>query len=100
MREPLYMKRFSEWESATNRDNERQVRIMGPTFSGSVSSLQLTLGQWWKDNRMVYPGLRFKVISGSASRSSSKMYLRNPPWNKTKGGPFIEFHATVVPEEL
>jgi hypothetical protein len=94
-----YMKRFSEWGSATNRDNERQVRIMGPTFSGSVSSLRLTLEQWWKDNRMVYPGLPFKVISGSASRLSNKMYLQNPPWNKAKGGPLIEFHATVVPEE-
>ena len=80
-----------------NADNKsgREIRLMGPTFSGSEDSLELTLASWLESyfekegNRPV-----FSVISGSATAISQCRFCTRL---KTPGQPM--FHSTNLPTQ-
>src|SRR5262249_49371017 len=82
------------------------VRIVGPYFSGSQTSLQFVVGDWWTLADSIYstrdplPVYRFSIITGNATavrKSEFFSYESNkqafPSWRD--GG--IEFSATVIP---
>jgi len=83
------------------------VRVIGPYFSGSQTSLQFVIGDWWSrsDSQSIYaldshPPYRFKLISGNATairRSEFFSYESNkdafPSWRQDG----VEFSATVIP---
>jgi hypothetical protein len=83
------------------------VRVVGPYFSGSQTSLQFVLGDWWtrSDSGSIYaidyhPPYRFQVITGSATairKSEFFSYESNkenfPSWRQDG----VEFSSTVIP---
>ena len=82
------------------------VRVVGPYFSGSQTSLQFVVGDWWKQGDTLYaissdhPPYRFQVITGNATavrKSEFFSYESNkenfPAWRD--GG--IQFTSTVIP---
>jgi hypothetical protein len=88
-------------------DVDKPIRLIGPYFSGSQTSLQFVAGDWWKLSNNFYatfdkkfPPYRFQAISGNASAIRKKEFfsaeankLIFPEW--LEGG--FEFSATVVP---
>jgi hypothetical protein len=85
----------------------RPVRVLGPYFSGSQTSLQFVIGDWWTraDSTSIYaidshPAYRFQIITGNATavrKSEFFGYDANketfPSWRKDG----VSFSATVVP---
>lgn len=83
------------------------VRVVGPYFSGSQTSLQFVMGDWWKRAGSTsiyavdsYPAYRFQLISGSASairKNEFFSYEANkenfPSWRQDG----VQFSATVIP---
>lgn len=83
------------------------VRVIGPYFSGSQTSLQFVIGDWWAraDSTSIYeletyPIYKFNVITGNATavrKSEFFTYESNkqffPSWRQ--GG--VEFSSTVIP---
>jgi len=83
------------------------VRVVGPYFSGSQTSLQFVVGDWWtrSDSTSIYavdahPSYRFHVITGSATairKSEFFSYEANkenfPSWRQDG----VEFSSTVIP---
>ena len=75
--------------SAKASPSSRDIRIMGPTFSGSASSLEFVLRDWIgarKQQHMLVP--RVTIISGSADAIDKRHFL---------SGLDASFHATMVP---
>ncbi|HMV46655.1 MAG TPA: hypothetical protein PLD20_13535 [Blastocatellia bacterium] len=72
-----------------------QVRVLGPTFSGSATSLALALKSWFeqpaaKPHRVS----KAKVITGTATA------IAKPEFIETAGGESrVEFFATIMSEE-
>lgn len=69
----------------------RPVRVLGPTFSGSVESLRLTFGRLLASPG---PAPRFQVISGSATAENLEDFF-----DRTSGQA-VSFGRTVVPDDL
>ena len=55
-------------------DRAAEIRILGPTFSGSTRSLAVALKEW-RDERG-YPAPAFKIVSGTATSPSNPGVLR------------------------
>jgi hypothetical protein len=75
--------------SAKASPSQQEIRIMGPTFSGSASSLEFGLRDWIgarKLQSMLVP--RITIISGSASAIDKTHFL---------SGLDASFYATMVP---
>jgi hypothetical protein len=72
----------------------REIRIMGPTFSGSADSLELALQNWREESFDKHRQPIFSVISGSATSISQCQFCErlNVP-----GQP--QFHSTVIPSQ-
>lgn len=66
------------------------VRVLGPTFSGSVESLRLSL----LGLLGAAPGLRFQVTSGSATAENLETVF------DSNFGDAVEFRRTVVSDDL
>jgi hypothetical protein len=66
------------------------VRIMGPSFSGSAVSLRFALDRWG-ESRGSIPGLRFQIISGTATAIESA-------WLSQAAQGRATFQATVPPD--
>jgi hypothetical protein len=66
-----------------------EVRLVGPHSSGSAVSLKIAIDEWHKQNA----GLRFRIISGSATSPANKAILEDE-----KG--LIDFRATVIPDNI
>jgi hypothetical protein len=74
--------------SAKASPSSQEIRIMGPTFSGSASSLEFILRDWTgarKQQNMPMP--RITIISGSADAIDKRNFL---------SGLDASFHATTV----
>ncbi len=84
----------------------KPVRLIGPYFSGSQTSLQFVLGDWWKlgdslfSDRVEHPRYRFHIITGSATAVRKKEFfsyeankLNFPSWRPDG----VEFSSTVIP---
>lgn len=82
------------------------VRLIGPFFSGSQTSLQFVIGDWWGLGNSIYsdqslhPTYRFKIITGNATairKNEFFSYEANkdnfPAWRQDG----IEFSSTVIP---
>jgi hypothetical protein len=66
-----------------------EIRIMGPTFSGSASSLEFGLRDWSGTRKQQHmPVARITIISGSADAIDKTHFL---------SGLDASFHATMVP---
>ncbi|HET9532664.1 MAG TPA: hypothetical protein VFQ92_20085, partial [Blastocatellia bacterium] len=72
----------------------RKIRLLGPTFSGSVKSLKSIIDVWWKENASKQTAVEFRIISGSASNVANKAELEREVDKKR----FVEFQATVIPD--
>jgi hypothetical protein len=88
---------------------EVPVRINGPYFSGSQTSLQFVIGDWWThaDSTSIYaaledsyPVFKFQIITGNATavrKNEFFSYEANkqtfPSWRE--GG--VDFSSTVIP---
>jgi hypothetical protein len=89
---------------------DREVRIVGPTFSGSASSLRFALRDWTPSNAARSPC--FTVVSGNATSQTAKRLLETCDAMSTKvscteacAGKdpdelYVHFHATTVPDDL
>jgi hypothetical protein len=69
------------------------VKVMGPSFSGSVVSMKFALSAWLADPKNAS---QVKIISGSATavdRHELKKYFSGY-------GETVEYEATVIPDEL
>ena len=83
------------------------LRVLGPYFSGSQTSLQFVIGDWWtrSDNDSVYavephPPYRFQIITGNATavrKNEFFSYESNkenfPSWRPDG----VTFSSTVIP---
>lgn len=82
------------------------VRVIGPYFSGSQTSLQFVIGDWWKLGDSFYsdhnrhPAYQFRLITGSASairKNEFFSYDANkdnfPSWRQDG----VQFSSTVIP---
>jgi hypothetical protein len=74
-------------QSATTASD--RIRILGPSFSGSASSLRAALDQWSAAQSARAP--TFEIISGSATAPATATELRAPN---------TDFSATVVPDNV
>ena len=82
------------------------VRILGPYFSGSQTSLQFIMGDWWSraDGWFRHnPDFRFDAISGNASALRKKDFFEldpytdgHPRWQSDK----FTLSSTVVPTKM
>jgi hypothetical protein len=86
---------------------QQPVRIVGPYFSGSQTSLQFVIGDWWTrvDSTSIYavdsyPSYRFHVITGAASAVRKKEFFsfeankeNFPSWRQDG----VDFSSTVIP---
>lgn len=98
------------------RPSGREVRIVGPTFSGSASSLRFALGEW---KPPAVPAAAstprppcFTVVSGNTTSQTAKRLLETCDATSTaascdaacKGESadelYVHFHATTVPDDL
>lgn len=82
------------------------VRVVGPYFSGSQTSLQFVLGDWWALGDSNYslvkphPVFRFNIISGNATAIRKNEFFsfeankeQFPAWRQDG----VEFSSTVIP---
>lgn len=85
------------------------VRVIGPYFSGSQTSLQFVIGDWWTrtDSKSIYaveddayPAYRFQIITGSATAVRKKEFFSYeankanfPAWRPDG----VQFSSTVIP---
>ncbi|HEX3150593.1 MAG TPA: hypothetical protein VHR66_21125 [Gemmataceae bacterium] len=82
------------------------VRIVGPYFSGSQTSLQFVIGDWWKLGDSLYsshqehPTYRFNIITGNATAVRKSEYFgfdankeTFPSWRQDG----VTFGSTVIP---
>ncbi len=82
------------------------VRIVGPYFTGSQTSLQFILGDWWAGHNvwpLFNPLYNFEAITGSASAVRTKDFFDldpyvdgHPNWQKDK----FSLTSTVAPTRL
>jgi hypothetical protein len=93
--------------TAVGHPEAEPVRVVGPYFSGSQTSLQFVIGDWWAktDSTSIYsfdphPAYRFQVVTGNATavrKSEFFGYEGNketfPSWRKDG----VTFASTVVP---
>jgi hypothetical protein len=86
-----------EIEAAT-----RPLRILGPTFSGSVSSLRDALDRYPCKHTMRHTG--FHVVTGEATNARNKTVMK-VDWPShtcrvaSGASPTIDYHATVTDDE-
>lgn len=106
----LQLANFFLWEPGANRppgelcemaqkNPDRTIRIMGPTFSGSVPSLEFSLRDFLARIQGEPPGpdsphLKFRIISGTATTISPKEFSRIG-----EGGPRT-FQSVVPPDRM
>jgi hypothetical protein len=82
------------------------VRVVGPYFSGSQTSLQFVIADWWALGDSLYsdhfshPTYRFQIITGNATAVKKSEYFGYeankeafPSWRKDG----VTFSSTVVP---
>jgi hypothetical protein len=82
------------------------VRVVGPYFSGSQTSLQFVIGDWWSlgdsfySDHQTHPTYQFQIITGNATavrKSEFFGYEANketfPSWRKDG----VTFSSTVIP---
>jgi hypothetical protein len=82
------------------------VRIVGPHFSGSQTSLQFVIGDWWKvgdslfSDHQAHPTYHFKIITGNATAVRKNEFFsfdankeNFPSWRQDG----VTFSSTVVP---
>ena len=82
------------------------VRVIGPYFSGSQTSLQFVLGDWWGTDNLItpnprpHPPYRFRIITGNATAVRKKEFFsfeankdNFPAWKPDA----VEFSSTVIP---
>jgi hypothetical protein len=92
--------------TAVGHPEGEPVRVVGPYFSGSQTSLQFVVGDWWAQGGSLYsfrdphPPYKFEVITGNATavrKTEFFSYESNkatfPAWRD--GG--IRFTSTVIP---
>ena len=82
------------------------VRIVGPYFTGSQTSLQFVLGDWWAGHNNWFtsnPLYKFDAITGNASAVRTRDFFDldpytdgHPAWQKDK----FSLTSTVVPTRL
>ena len=86
--------------AAGDPSREREMRILGPFFSGSVHSLRLALVQWAAAQELAKP-LKVRIVSGSTTVSWTKRVLEKGRTGFE--GPVerldVDFSATVVPDQ-
>lgn len=68
---------------------DREIRIVGPTFSGSALSLRNSLMQWMGAQRIEMP--KINIVSGTATAIGSGLSI-----GKTNRNPRLEFHAVRI----
>jgi hypothetical protein len=78
-----------------NQTGDQPVRVMGPNYSGSVTSLKIAIKNWY-DNHRDLDHLRFTIISGSATNSDNKKILNSSTGEK----PDVSFQATVISDDI
>ena len=76
---------------ATRSGSTDTFKILGPSFSGSMSSLRFAL-EGWLASRGNSANLRFQIISGSATAIDAG-------WLSHVGHNQATFHATVPPDD-
>lgn len=85
------------------------VRVLGPYFTGSQTSLQFALGDWWALGASPYglvkphPAYQFRIITGNATAVWKKEFFGYeankdafPAWRQDGA----EFSSTVVPTRI
>jgi hypothetical protein len=83
------------------------VRVVGPYFSGSQTSLQFVIGDWWQraSSTSIYaidsfPTYRFQLITGSASairKNEFFSYEANKENFRSWRQDGVQFSSTVIP---
>ena len=67
----------------------REIRIVGPTFSGSVLSLRNSLIQWLGTQRIDLAKIR--ILSGTATAVGNRLSI-----GQTDRSPLLEFHSVRI----
>ena len=96
-------RRALEMIARSGQSVEEPIRVVGPYFSGSQTSLQLVIADWWEEAANWWwrsaPLYRFNIISGSAGALRKSDFLapelvtRYPNWHPDR----IELSSTIVP---
>jgi hypothetical protein len=71
--------------------NPREIRMVGPTFSGSAASIRNTLTEW-----LDAPGnylVKIRIVSGTATAVGQNLEINQPD-----GGSRVEFHSMRIPD--
>lgn len=83
------------------------IRIVGPYFTGSQTSLQFVVGDWWEETESWFqvrrPQYRFEIVTGNASAVRRGEYFSDrvretgfPGWKPDR----VTFQSTVIPTKL
>jgi len=93
---PRQTDRGSEHNSSL-RSGQGTLSILGPSYSGSAQSLDLTL-RYWLDTLEVLP--RVNVISGSATSIKYKSKEADFYFAHDKLGEQFQFHSMLIPDDV
>ncbi len=69
-----------------------ELKIIGPTYSGSARSLRISLERWKSAHPDPVEAPDVRIVTGSASGAHVSATLRDAPW--------ITFNATTVPAQV
>lgn len=77
---------FQEALRQTRDWHRGRIRVLGPTFSGSIFSLGQAIDRW--------EGRHFRVVSGTATSRANRERLEGPRQGR------VTFQATVLPDDV
>jgi len=87
---PAFQNALKQIEGLPGRNEKKdEIRVMGPTFSGSAVSLALALKNWLQEHNQA----KVTIISGSATAITKSDFL-----NLTGAPTRVILHATVIPD--
>ncbi len=89
------IKQLSRWPRKLPAANGEKIRVMGPSFSGSASSLELALKDWLTtefNDGSEWPVV--KIISGSATAIDRSKFLKSYYRDPREGA--LSFNATTI----
>jgi len=74
----------------SGRDCQSSIKVVGPTFSGSATSMKLAIAEWSKRQAKVSPPPKVEIISGSATSIDPKKFA----------GLDVTYLTTIIPDEF
>jgi hypothetical protein len=89
----------AEWPHSPTCEGKGEVRILGPSFSGSAQSLDLALSGWLDSIRRVNPTPPVRLVSGSATAIQNDELQESDFYNtRTRLGSQFSFQSMENPD--